>query len=356
MLLVGLAAFARAIQWYFDPMLELDRASAVAAATRPPSPPSSRGRQPRTFPPAMPEELALLDAPDTSLQMRAAETLLARAVTPDLVAAVEAKLRSRPDQHVEALLVCIKSRFEGPGTLDYLLLRFPGTPDEFGRRPRPDVTCMLDALVDRITDAPERITAALLPAIYSPNATTRHKVTQAFRLVDLPSLPAELAALGRQAGEPLHEGAVAAAMALGALRYDRALVDRAVRDPALIAVVAEDLRTHQHPNGARVLAGVWAERPSETSYTQLARAREGLLHDVSAALVEIVRSPTAAESRRVAAARHLGTLGEVGALRDLTALGETERGDLKTAVDAAIRQLQERRRTGVRDQMRSLPQ
>ena len=355
MLLVGLAAFARALQWYFDPMLELDRASAVAAATRPESPPSSRGRQPRTFPAAMPEELALLDAPDTSLQMRAAETLLARAVTPDLVAAVEAKLRSRPDQHVEALLVCIKSRFEGPETLDYLLLRFPSTRDEFGRRPRADVTCVLDALVDRITDAPERITAALLPAVYSPNSTTRHKVTQAFRLVDLPSLPAELAALGRE-GEPLHEGAVAAAMALGALRYDRALVDRAVRDPDLIAVVAEDLRTNQHPNGARVLAGAWAERPSETSYAQLARAREGLLHDVSAALVEIVRSPTAAEPRRVAAARHLGTLGEVGALRDLTALGETERGDLKTAVDAAVRQLQERRRTGVRDQMRSLPQ
>ena len=115
---------------------------------------------------------------------------------------------------------------------------------------------------------------------------------------------------------------------------------------------AEERRTAH-----RVLAGVWSDRPSEASYTQLARAREGLLHDVSAALVEIVRSPAAPESRRVAAARHLATLGEVGALRELSALNETVGGgDLKTAVEASIRELLERRRTGVRDQMRALPQ
>jgi hypothetical protein len=356
MALIGLAGFARALQWYFDPMLELDRTSAIAASTRPPSPTSSRGRQPRTLPAAMPEELALLDAPDASVQIKAAETLLARAVTPDLVATVEAKLRTRPDPQVEALLVCIKSRFEGPETLEYLLARFPSTRDEFGRWLRVDVSCVLDALVERIADDPVRVTTALLPAIYSNNAATRHKVIQAFRLVDLPSLPAELAALGRQPG-PLHGGAVGAAMALGALRHDNALVDRALRDPGLIAVVAEDLRANPHPNGARVLAGVWTDRPFDPSYAQLARAREGLLHDVSAALVEIVRATTAPEPRRVAAAQHLATLGEVGALRELSALSETvERGDLKTAVDAAVRELQERRRTGARDQMRALPQ
>jgi hypothetical protein len=357
LVLIGLAGLVRALQWYFDPFRELDRASAIAASTRPPSPTSSRGRQSRTRPPATSQELALLDAPDTSLQIKAAETLLARAVTPELVTAVDATLRTRPDPHVEALLVCIKSRFEGPGTLGYLLTRFPSTRHEFERRLSVDVSCLLDALVERISEDPERVTAALLPAIYSNNATARHKVIQAFRLVDLPSLPAELAALGRQPGEPLHKGAVAAAMALGALRYDSALVDRAVREPGLFAVVAEDLRSNPHPNGARVLAGVWTDQPGDTSYAQLARAREGLLHDVSAALVEIVRSATAPEPRRVAAARHLGTLGEVGALRDLNVFSETVgRGDLKTAIDAAIRELQERRRTGARDQMRSLPQ
>ena len=357
MLIVGLVALARVIQWYFDPMLELDRASAIAASTRPPPPTASRGRQPRMFPAATPEELALLDASDTSLQIKAGETLLARAVTPELVATVDAKLRERTHPQVEALLVCLKSRFEGPGTLSFLLIRFPTRRDDFERRMSVDVSCMLDALVDRIAEDPERITAALLPAIYSSNATTRHKVTQAFRLVDLPNPPAELAALGREPGEQLHRGAVAAAMALGALRYDSALVDRALRDPSLITVVAEDLRSNPHPNGARVLASVWVDRPSETAYGQLARAREGLLHDVSAALLEILRSPAAHESRRMAAAQHLGTLGEVGALRDLSALGETiPSGSLKTTVDEAIRELQERRRRGARDQMRMLPQ
>ena len=356
MVLVGMAALARALQWYFDPFRELDRASAIVAATRPPSPTASRGRQPRTLPAATPEELGLLDAPDASVQVKAAETLLARAVTPDLEAAVDAKLRTRPDTQVEALLVCIKTRFEGPGTLEYLLVRFPSTRHSFGRRLAVDVSCVLDALVERITDDPARVTAALLPAIYSENRSTRHKVIQAFRLVDLPSLPAELAALGRQPGEPLHEGALAAAMALGAFRQESALVDRAARDPGLIATVAEDLRSNPHPNGARVLAGVWTDRPFDIQYAQLARTREGLLHDVSAALVEIVRSTTAPEPRRVAAARHLATLGEVGALRELSAFSETGDGDLKTAVEAAIRALQERRRTGARDQMRALPQ
>jgi hypothetical protein len=357
MVLVGLAGFVRALQWYFDPFREVDRASAIAASTRPPSPIASRGRQPRTLPAAMPEELALLDARDISLQLKAAETLLARAVTPDLAAAVEAKLRARPDPQVEALLVCVKSRFEGPGTLEYLLTRFPSTREEFDRRLSVDVSCVLDALVERIADDPARITTALLPVIYSNDRAARHKVVQAFRLVDLPSLPAELATLGREPGLPLHEGAVAAAMALGAIRYDSALVDQALRDPRLIGVVAEDLRTNPHPNGARVLAGVWADQPLDTRYSQLARSREGLLHDVSAALVEIVRSTVAAEPRRVAAARHLATLGEVGALRELSAFSETvQGGDLKTALDAAVRALQERRRTGARDQMRALPQ
>lgn len=357
MLVVGLVAFVRALQWYFDPFRELDRAGAVAASTRPPSPVPSRRSQPRReFPPAMPEELALLDAPDSNLQIKAAETLLARAVTPDLVRTVEAKLRTRLDPQVESLLVCVKSRFEEPGTLEYLLSRVPSTRDEFAGRPTAGVSCVVDALAARITEAPERVTAALVPAVYSRDLGMRHEVIQAFRLVDLPSLPAELAGLGREPGE-LHAGAVGAAVALGALRHNPALVDLAVRDPKLISVVAEDLRTNPHPNGARVLAGVWTDRPAEASYLQLARAREGVLHDVSAALVEIVRSTSAPEPKRIAAAKHLATLGEVGALRELSVFGETVgAGELQTAVLVAIHALQERRNSGVRDQMRALPQ
>ncbi len=357
MVIVGLVAFVRGLQWYFDPFRDVDRASAIAASTRPPSPTLSRGRQARTLPAATPEEIALLDAPELSMRIQAAEMLLTRAVTPALAAIVDAKLRTGTDPQVETLLVCIRSRFQGPDTLEYLRARFPRTKEELGRRLTADVSCVMDALIDRITDHPARITAALLPVVYTNDVTARHKVVQAFRLVDLPTLPAELAALGRQADQSLPEGPVAAAMALGAIRHERALVDRAIREPAVIAIVTEDLRSNPHPNGARILADAWVDRPLNGAYLRLARAREGVLHDVSAALVEIASSSTAAEPRRVAAAQHLATLGEVGALRELSALNETVGpGELRLAVEAAIRELQERRRTGARDQMRALPQ
>jgi hypothetical protein len=196
-----------------------------------------------------------------------------------------------------------------------------------------------------------------MPAVYATNGSTRHKVLEAFRTIDLPFLPISLAAEARGAGGPRRREALAAAVALGAIRREPDIVAAAVRDPHLAAIVREDLRADPHPNAARIVARAWAEQPFDAEYEQLARAREGVHHDVSAALLEIVGASIEPERTRVAAARQLAALAEVGALNDLRALaGTLPPGELKLSVDAAVQALQERRRTGVRDRMRTLPQ
>ena len=355
-MLIGTVGLSQALGWYFDPLREVDRTTAIVAATRPPARPA-RGQVLRPLPPATREELALLTAAAPALQRTGAEALLARVVTPDVVAAVDAALARSPDPPVRMLLVCIKSRFEGPDSLEFMLGRFPTARRELGWTLPADVACILDGLVERITDAPERITAALMPAIYAGNGATRQKVLGAFRLVDLPSIPAALLAEAATPGGADRRDALAAALALGALRHHPSLVETAIGDSSLIAVVKEDLRSDPHPNGARIVARAWARQPSHPDYEQLARAREALLHDVSAALLELVRASAEPEARRAAAARGLATLAEVGALRDLRAESALlPAGALKTAVDATIEVLQHRRAAGGRDQMRVLPQ
>lgn len=354
--LVGTVGLSQGLGWYFDPMRQLDRTTEAVSATRPPSrKPSGTAARPLPF--ATIDELSLLRAGDPAVQLKGAETLLAREISPDLVRTVERALQAQPDPAVERVLVCIKTRFQDPDLLEFLLARFPKDRKDLAWNLTPDVSCVLDALVERVTDEPERISAALMPGIYASNASTRLKVLKAFRTIDLPEVPIALVTEASTSGTPFQREALAAAMALGAMRQNPALVARAIRDPHTSVVVKEELRMDPHPNAARIVANVWAERSFETRYEELARAREGQLHDVSAGLLEVLGASSEPELKRIAAARQLGILAEVGPLRDLRALTSTlEPGDLKRAVDATIRVLQERRKGGTREQMRTLPQ
>jgi hypothetical protein len=302
------------------------------------------------------EELALLDSLDPRNQQRGAELLLTRGITPDVVNAVESALQRMPEPAVEARLVCVKTRFEGPEILEFLLARFPRDRRDVNWNLKPETACVLDALVSRVMDAPDRIVPALMPAIYSTNGSAREKVLRAFRLIDVEQIPAVLLVEASTSGAPDRREALAAAVALGAIRLNPALVARAVTDPQMFPVVATELRSDPHPNAARIVANVWTERSFESPYAQLARDREGRSHDVSAALVEILNDPSAPERNRRTAVEHLAQLGEVGALRSLRAIASNEADPVKPSADRAIQELQELRKRGTRDQMRTLPQ
>jgi hypothetical protein len=194
-----------------------------------------------------------------------------------------------------------------------------------------------------------------MPAVYAANASTRNQVLHAFRRMDLPQIPAMLVAETSTSG-PFQREALNAALALGAVRNNPALVARAIRDPYTRPFVKHELRIEPHDNAARIVADVWAERSVETELEELASEREKQMHDVSAALLEIVGNPSEPEDKRVGAARGLERLAEPGALHDLRAIVPTlESGRLMTAVNAAIHVLEERQKAGQRAQMRALP-
>jgi hypothetical protein len=352
-LLVGVVALWGGLGWYFDPMRESRARVTTPAATRAPATPP---RIPAaTQAPPTEAELALLRSPDPANQRTGVDTLLARAITPEVVTAVEAALASRQAPDVEARLVCLKARFEGPNTVDFLLARFPRDRKQLAWNLDPGVSCVLDALVAHAAESPERIRDALLPAIYSGNGGTREKALTAFRRMDLPEIPAMLRAEAATPG-PYRREALLAALALGALTHNPELVESAFKDSETRSAVVHTLRTDPRAVAARIVARGWVENSYDSTIERLAIDRDRQMNDVSAALVEVVGSEASADRARVTAARQLATLGEVGALSPLRHLALTlPPGELKTTVEATIGALDGRVAKGQRARMRELP-
>lgn len=353
-ILVGVVALWGGLGWYFTPM-PTNRALAPQPAVPLPAPAGARGPAAAPLPTATPQELALLNSPDPANQRKGVDTLLTRAVTPELVTAVEEALAKNQPAELEARLICIKTRFEGPETLDFLLARFPKERRELDWNLKPDVACVLDALVARAAEAPERVRDALMPCIYASNSGTREKALTAFRRMDLPGIPAMLMAEAATPG-PYRREALQAALALGALTYNPGIVESAFKSSDMRSVVVHALRTDPRAVASRIVAHGWAENSFDSTIERLAIDRERQMNDVSAALVEIVASETAADRTRVTAARHLATLGEVGALPPLRRLALTlPTGQLRTTVEATIGGLDGRAAKGQRARMRELP-
>jgi hypothetical protein len=353
--LVGVVALSTGLGWYFDPKRQPDRAFTVPPATSTQRV-NARNARHLALPEATREELALLDSSDSGNQLRGAELLRGRAVTPEVMTAVEAALSRTSSPELEARLICLESRFERPGMIEILLARFPKEGTEVAWNLKPELSCVLDALVNRTLEAPERVRAALMPALYSGNASVRERALAAFRMMDLPQIPPALLVEASTRGAAHQREALSGAVALGAVRHNPTLVANAIRDADMRHVVKEELRSSPHANAARIVANVWAERPDDSNYERLARDRELQLHDVSAALLEIVMDPPAPDGKRAAAAHQLELLKDVGPLHDLRELSPTlDPGPLKTAVESTIQTLEARLKSGRRSEMRTLP-
>lgn len=356
--LVGLVGLWRGVGSYFDPINQSrpipGAATSAPAAPRAPSAPES---------PAVPSlplptdaEIALLGSNDPGNQMKGAEMLTTRVVTPEVVAAVDAALQRRPAKDLEARLVCLKARFDGPEALEFALARFPTERKALSWNLEPEVSCLLNTLTARAGEAPDRVLEALMPAAYATNYSTRSLVLKAFRTMYLEQMPILLVTEASTAGSPNRHEALEAALALGAIRLNPELVSRALGDSATRSSVKQELKLEPHPNAARIVANVSTERAYESDLQQLERDKESETHDVSAALLEIVLNPSENEAKRAAAARQLELLKEVGPIHDLRALTATlESSRLKSSVDAAIKALAEQQRVGMRARMRTLP-
>ena len=351
--IVGLFALARGLQWYLDPQRTAGAGDATAdTGAIVPLTPEPRPQQ--ADPPATAAEIALLASPDAGNQRTAVETLRARAITPDLIAAVDAALARRPDRDLEIQLVCIKARFENDGSLDFLIGRMPADRAAMMRARDADTTCVVDALTRRIREAPERISGALVPGAYASNPSIRAKTLGAFRLIDVPVPPMVIADASTPASGVRHQ-ALRAAIAFGAVQKNPDVVDAGLRDHDTRSAVTDELRINPHQNAARMVANAWLDLDAP-EIEGLAHRREREQHDVSAALLETVLDETQGERRRAAAAARIGSLGEVGAINDLRRLSNSlTSGDLKQAAGVAIAALEKQQAGGAMPRMRALP-
>jgi hypothetical protein len=360
--LVGVVALARGIFWYFDPLREARAIEAARvgppAAVRDSSSAGISSASRASSEPALPaptsEEIALLGSVDPSNQMRGIELMNVRAVTPDMVSAVELALQNPSSPSIEAKLICLQTRFDSPESLERMIARVPSDRRSFGWNVPVDVTCTVNALARRAGEAPERIRDALMPAALGSNYTTRNAVLAAFKTMDLPEIPPALVVEASAEGSYRKE-AVAAALALGAVRLNPDLVASAARDEETSGLVREALRTDKSDAAARLVARTWADVLSNSHFERLAIEREAQSHDVSAALLEIALDSTRSEYQRQSAVIGLERLREVGPLPPLRTLSaELAPGVLKESVDRAIFALDAQRQRGKTPQMRAL--
>lgn len=228
--LVGMFALARAVQWYFDPARTPER---PAANLPPPTTPVASAA---AMPAPADEEIALLGSVSADNRLLAARTLRGRAVTPAVEQAVDSALSREQDTEIRAELVCLKAAASGLSSIDFLVGAFPADPLRLNGQVAPDVLCVLDALVERIKEAPERITPVLVPAVYSNNLSIRARALGAFRQVDV-AIPEPLVAEAGTAGHPYRREALAAVMALGGARKSPDVVAKALADDQLRPIV-----------------------------------------------------------------------------------------------------------------------
>jgi hypothetical protein len=362
--LVGVVALARGVQWYFDPVNATGNARvgppAAVGGSSPAADPSasSASSDSASSEPALPaptsEEIALIGSVDSSNQIKGIELMNARAVTPDLVSAVELALQNPSSPEIEAKLICLQTRFDTPDSLDRMIARFPTERRALDWNLPLDVACTLNALARRAAEAPERIRDTLMPAAFATNYTTRMKVLEVFRTLDLPEIPPALV-VEASAYSGYQKHALAAALALGAVRLNPDLVAEAGRDSETSGLVRSELHRDQSDMAARLIARIWTEGAPGRDFERFALDREAKSHDVSAALLEIVLDSSRSDTQRQLAASRLRILPEVGPLPPLRTLSaELVPGALKTSVDGAIAALDARRQRGVTPRMRAL--
>jgi hypothetical protein len=358
--LVGVVAVFRGVGWYFDPLRDIE-SFPRPTVVEPEQDATERSvtAEPATLPAATAAELALLESSDVGNQRKGAETLMTRAMTPEVESAVDAALARHPDPQVAQRLVCVKARSRSPETLEFLLARLPTDRRALDWTLAPDVACVLGALAERADDDPDRIVAALTPALYATNLSTRKLVHEAFRTVELEEIPTTLLVEAMTSGRESHRQfmALEGAMALGAIRLNPELVARALEDSSLRQHVSFQLLKSTHPNAARLIANAYAENEMEHTLRKLVRDRENEMRDASAAFLEIVADESASDAKRAAAARSIEYLNEIGPLRELRqVLADLDDGSLKTAVESAVAKLDTRQKHGARERMRALPQ
>jgi hypothetical protein len=313
--LVGVVALARGLQWYFDAL----RTSESPSPMTRPAPPLARVT---VLVPPTPDELAGLTSDDPELQRIAIERMGEREVTPDVVRAVDLALARVPrSKELEAGLVCLRARSEGTDSLPFLLARFPSQPLEVRDSRCPGVVCVAAALAERIAQDPATIKEALERALFSENEEVIRQALRGFRLLAPAPIPPELGAEALREFSPHRRAALRAVVALGGTAQEPGLVLEAARIDSSDHVIPidDELAEDPHSNTARIVARLCVERP-DGQFGRLAARREGIHHDVSAALLEIVSDPLERVPERASALRILQGLGETGPLPGLRQL------------------------------------
>lgn len=357
-LLLGLALLWQGLFW-------LDQYVYRVGRGKPPAPPVEAGQTneqaastpmpatERLSPPSS-LEIDTLSSANPYDRLDVARRLRERSVTPQLMVAVDAALASSPPPDLEAELRCLKSRFPGRETLDFILERLPDE-ESFDRNEVEVAGCFVAALADRTESDRGIVYGVLLRYAFHRFEEVRGEALRGLSRIEVSELPPLVLSKWRSRHSEDRRRALDAALALGALRHSPGFIEAALGDRGSDWKAQKVLETDPSPEAGRIVARAYLKNPGTHSIKVLFRNRESWHLDVTPALVEVALDEKEAEPTRRSALEALQAYGDTGALPLLAPLADSPSESIRRAAGATLAELERKLRLGRKPRMKALP-
>ncbi len=334
LLVVGLVLLWRGLQYFDSSRHAADSrmADAAPAAQRPPAPPPG-------LPPASPEDLMALQVGDPEAVQFAATQLTQRAVTPEVLEAVNVALTRMTSPKHQLMLHCVRARSPQVPLAEFFDVLPAETRDWTG----VEASCLVNAIAARAAEDPGRVR----PVLVQRGLLSSHPgVLEGLRRIDMPDLPAEV--WDQLRGSSKHKKRLAAeiAVALGAAsKWPDVLAsilsdaDRGVRLAACRALVASP-----SPADAAAFARAWVHDPADEELARMAGMRVWKPGDLDIVLAQVAADDREPDFAREQAARLVGIHGGVDAGRTLAGV-QSAPASVRAAIDSAVSTIERRHGT-----------
>jgi hypothetical protein len=266
-------------------------------------------------------ELRGLRAPTVAARSRAVDRMFERQPTPDMAREVATAARTTRDTGIRRKLDCLRA---WAGDVDALVAGIARLPDDaggYGKGLDPTQRCLLDVVSRRAAEAPAPAAEALAVIALAGTDAEQEKARAGLARTGVDARPRaiESALQSEDAGERAR--AYRAALALGALARDPALVEACLADAEASAACRDEALAA--PAAMRLLAGAIAGQEEDEHLWALVEER-GLADDLWPALVGVARDRERPAEERTRALELLADAGDPAVAVDLAPMvGET---------------------------------
>ncbi len=291
---------------------------------------------PKPLPPD-PQDIVNLTSADHATQYRAAQNLVDRELTPELIDAIRSAQPA--SRYGNQFLKCLQARLPGPEGFENAL-RLPEKIGWLAGDDADEAKCKIPILLARKEEDPNRVANALGFYAIDMNAEVIGKGRDALMHVPATTIPPSLAEAIMRGDTPEGHKAIEAAADLGVGKSPK-LFEDALANPEYAfkhraAYVLAQAADHE---AAQVVARALVTNPRDSELVAALRLRERNRHDGYAALAEIATDASFSIDRRTTALELISEARDPKIAAMLTPLTHSADASLRTYAAAAVSQI-----------------